>query len=60
MELNQYLDLSDIDVVDVEPGAPQAVLTLESLDSTHGLDEMAASCAPTCSCCVACCCCCPG
>lgn len=58
---NQHpLDLSGIDDLEIEPGVPVTGLTLESLGSASGIGEMAASCAPTCSCCAVCCCCCFG
>lgn len=60
MDLNgNHLDLTGIDDVEISAGGPVTGLTLESLGAANGIDEMAASCAPTCSCCAVCCCCCP-
>ncbi|MEJ3653458.1 hypothetical protein WEH80_10780 [Actinomycetes bacterium KLBMP 9759] len=53
------LDLSDLGEVQVGPAQSGAGLSLEALHSAHGIEEMAASCSPVCSCCIACCCCCP-
>jgi hypothetical protein len=51
------LDLNDLDIAPLTPGRAVTNPSLESLmgDAVH---EMAASCAPTCSCCAFCCCCC--
>ncbi|WP_283133926.1 hypothetical protein [Rhizohabitans arisaemae] len=51
------LDLGDLDVETLTFGGNASGQTLESLfgETSH---ELAASCAPGCSCCASCCCCC--